>query len=83
MSSSLTPLFFTIKKLVLQTNVIKKWIDINQSYRIIHTFDLRQTLPKYLRTFLQENAVLAIGPTDQSDYSICHFMVRLFIPKVQ
>ena len=80
LSSSLTPLFFTIKKLALRTNEIKICSTINQSYRIIHMFDLRRTLPlKYLRTFLHENAVLTIGLTDQSDYSICHFMVRLFI----
>ena len=29
---------------------------------------------------MHKNAVLVIGLTDQSDYSICHFMVRLFIP---
>ena len=45
-------------------------------------FDLRQTLPKYLRTFLHENAVLMIGPTDQSDYNICHLLVRFFIHTV-
>ena len=45
-------------------------------------FDLRRTLPKYLRTFLHENAVLVIGLTDQPDYSICHFMVIIFIHTV-
>ena len=43
---------------------------INQSYWIIRTFDLCQTLPNYLRTFLHENALLTIGLTDQSGYSI-------------
>ena len=33
--------FFTIRKLALQTNEIKINRDINQSNRIIHTFDLR------------------------------------------
>ena len=33
-------------------------------------FYLRRTLPNYLRTFLHENTVLAIGLTDQSDYSM-------------
>ena len=55
---------------------------MNQLYRIIHTFDLRQTLPKHLRTFLPKNAVLTIGLTDQSDYSICHLLVRIFIRTV-
>ena len=45
-------------------------------------FDLNRTLLKYLRTFLQKNAVLMIGLTDQSDYSICHFMVIIFIHTV-
>ena len=45
-------------------------------------FELRQTLPKYLRTFLHENSVMIIGLADQSDYSKCHFMVRFFILKV-
>ena len=31
---------------------------------------------------MQENAVLVIGLTDQSDYIICHFMVRVFIGAV-
>ena len=82
LSPSLTPLFFTLRKIVLQNNDIKRYRAINQSNRIMHTFDLLQTLPKYLRTFLNENAVLMIGLTDQSDYSIYHFMVRLFIRTV-
>ena len=57
--------YFIIEKLALKYNEIKRYIAINQSYRIIHTFDLRQTLHKYLRTFLQKNAVLVIGLTDQ------------------
>ena len=55
---------------MLQTNEIKRWSTINQSYCIIHTFDLRRDLPKYIRTFLHENEVLMIGLTDQSGYSI-------------
>ena len=70
---------FTIRKLALRTNEIKRYIYINHLNRIIHTFDLRQTLPKYIRTFYDENAVMMIGLTDQSDYSICHFKVRVFI----
>ena len=66
-------------KLALQTNEINRLNAINQSYRIIYTFDLRQTLPKYLRTFLHKNEVLMVGLTDQSYYSICHIMVRLLI----
>ena len=46
-------------------------------------FDLRRTLTKYIRAFFHEKAVLTIGQTDQSDYSICYFMVRLFIHTVQ
>ena len=79
LSSYLTPLFFTIWKLALRNNEIKRYRAINQSNCIIHTFDLCWTLPKYLRTFLHENVVLMIGLTDKSDYSICHFMVKLFI----
>ena len=41
LSSSLTQLFFTIRKLVLRDNEIKKWRHINQSNRSIYTFDLR------------------------------------------
>ena len=48
----------------------------------MHMFDLRQTLPKYLGTFLHENSVLIIGLTDQSGYSVCHLLVRLFINTV-
>ena len=73
---------FMIKNLVLRNNEIKIYSAINQLYRIIHMFDLGQTLPKYLRTFLHKNAVLMIGLTDQSYHSICHFMVRIFIPTV-
>ena len=43
-------------------------------------FDLRRTLPKYLRTFLHENAVLRIGPTDQSGYCICLLYGQTFHP---
>ena len=42
-------------------------------------FDLCWTLPKYHRTFLHENAVLMVGLTEKSYYSICHFLVRLYI----
>ena len=41
LTSSLTPLYCTIRKLALQTNEIKIWRAINQSNLIIHTFDLR------------------------------------------
>ena len=41
LSSSLKPLFFTIIKLALRTNGIKRERAINQSNIIIHTFDLR------------------------------------------
>ena len=68
-----------IKKLALRTNEIKIYIAINESYCIITTFYLRRTLPNSLGTFLHENAVFTICLTDQSDYSIFHFMVRLFI----
>ena len=46
-------------------------------------FDLRQTLSKYHGTFLHENAVQMIVLTDQSYYSICHFMVTIFIFTVE
>ena len=82
LSSSLTPLFFTIKKLALRSNEIKRYSAIHQSNRIIHTFDLRRTLPKYIRTFLHENAVLTIGITDQSDYSICYLIGQTFQPDI-
>ena len=45
---------FTIRKLVLRGNRVKRWRDIKQSNCIIHMFDLRKTLPKYLRTLLNE-----------------------------
>ena len=65
LSYSLTPPFFTIRKLALRTNEIKIQRGNKQSNCIIHTFDLSQALPKYLRTFLQKNTVLMIGLTDQ------------------
>ena len=37
---------------------------------------------KYLRTFGYKNAVMMMGPTEQSYYSIFHSLVRLFILKV-
>ena len=40
LTSSLTPLFFTIRKLALRTSEIKRWTHINQLNRSIHTFDL-------------------------------------------
>ena len=83
MSSSLTSFFLIIKKLKLKTNGIKRFSAINQSYRIVQMFELCRTLPKYLRTFLHKHAALTIGLTDQSDYSLCHFMIRLFICTVQ
>ena len=60
-----------IKKLAMRTNGVKIYSTINQSYCIIRTFDLCRTLPKYLRTFLHEYALLKIGLTDKSGYSIC------------
>ena len=78
-SSSLTQLIFTIKKLAMRTNGGKK-STINQYYCIIRTFDLCQTLAKYLRTFLHENAALTIGLTDQSGYSICLLYGQSFHP---
>ena len=47
---------------------------------MIRTFDLCRTLPKYLRTFLHKNALLTIGITDQSGYSICLTYVQRFHP---
>ena len=64
----------------MRTNGIKIWSTINQSNCIIRTFDLRRTLPKYLRTFLHENAVLTIGLTDQLGYSICLLYGQSFHP---
>ena len=54
LSSPLTQLFFTIIKPALRVNKVKRNRAINQSNRIIHMFDLRKTLPKYLRTVLNE-----------------------------
>ena len=82
LSSDLTQFFLFLKKFALQTNKIKIWSAINQSYHIIYAFDLRWTLQKYLRTFLHKNEVMMIGLTNQSYFSMCHFMVRLFICKV-
>ena len=42
--------------------------------------DSRQTLTKYLRTFLHENTVLTIGLTDQSDYSLYLIIGETFYP---
>ena len=53
------------KKIALRTNEIIILSDINQSYCIIHTFDLRWTLPKYLRTLFHKNASMMIGLTNQ------------------
>ena len=64
---------------MLRTHEIQIYSAINQSYFIIHMFDLRQTLEKYLRTFFHKNAVMMIGLMDQSDYSIYQFMVIIFI----
>ena len=41
------------------------------SYWTVPLYDVRRTWQKYLRIVLHENAVLTIGLTDQSDYSIC------------
>ena len=60
MSSTLTQLCYTIRKLAFQGNEVKIYRAINQLNNIIHKFDLRQTLQKYLRTFLNEFEVLMI-----------------------
>ena len=77
-SSYLTQLFLN-KKIALRTNEIKIYRAINQSYRIIQTFYVRRTLPKYLRTFLQKHLVLMMVITDQSYYSLCHLLAKTFI----
>ena len=67
-----TQLFFTIRKLALRGNKVKRYRAINQSNRIIHMFDLGQTLPKYLRTILNEFealANLANGPIINTYYA--------------
>ena len=74
--------FTIIKKLALRTNGIKSWSTINQSYHIIHRFDLHRALPKYIITFLNKNEGLMIGLTEKWDYSILHFMVTVFIRTV-
>ena len=66
----------------MRTNGIKIQSTINQSYCIIRTFDLRRTLPKYLRTLLHKNSVLTIGITDQSGTVYAYFMFRIFIHTV-
>ena len=71
---------FTNKKRALRTNEMTRWSAINQSYRIIHTFGLRRTLPKYLRTFLHKNTVLMICLTEEAYYSICIIIGQTFHP---
>ena len=51
LTSSLAQLFFTIRKLALLGNKVKTERAINQSNRIIHTFDSCKTLPKYFIQF--------------------------------
>ena len=51
---------FTIRKLALRTNYIKRKRAINQSNRSIHTFDLSLNLPKYIWTILNESETLKI-----------------------
>ena len=66
LSSSLTQLYFRIIKLALRGNGVKRYRAFTQSNRNIHNFDLRQTLPKYLRTILKFFKALMIwanGPT--------------------
>ena len=65
---------------LLKKKVICRKERVNQSYCIIRTFDFCRTLLKYLRTFLHENAVLTIGLTDQSGYSICLLYGQSFHP---
>ena len=60
LSSSLTQLCFMIRKLALPGNGVNRQRAINQLNHNIHKFDLRQTLQKYLRTFLNEFEVLMI-----------------------
>ena len=60
LSSPVTQLFFTIIKLALRGNGVKIQRPINQSNHNIHKFDLRQTLPKYLRTFLNKFEFLMV-----------------------
>ena len=78
LSSSLAQQCFSIKKTALRTNDIKIWRAINQSYRIIQTFNVRWTW----KNFSHKNAVLMMRLTDQS-YITCHVLVRLFILTVQ
>ena len=49
-----------IRKLTLWGNGVKKERDLNQLNNNRHKFDLRQTLQKYLRTFLNELEVLMV-----------------------
>ena len=54
LSSSLTQPCLPMGELVLRGNGLKRKRANNQSNFIIYPFDLRQTLPKYLRTILNE-----------------------------
>ena len=60
LTSSLTQLCLMIRKLALRSDGVKRWKDINQPNHNIHKFDLHQTLPKYLRIFLNKFEVLVI-----------------------
>ena len=45
---------------MLRGNKVKRWRAIDQSNSIIHMFDLRQTLTKYIGNFLNEFETLTI-----------------------
>ena len=60
LNSSLTQPFLMISKLAWRGNGVKIHRSINQSNHNIHKFYLRQSLPKYPRTFLNEIEVLMI-----------------------
>ena len=57
---------FTIRKFEFRTNEKKIYRAINLPNRNIHTLNLRQTLPEYLRTILNEFEALKIWLMDQS-----------------
>ena len=60
LSYSMTQLCFTIGKLALRGNGVKRQRYINQSNRNIHKFNLHRILEKQLTTYLNEILVLMI-----------------------
>ena len=60
LSYSLTQLCLRIGKLALRDRGVKILTNVNQSNHKIHKFGLRQTFPKYPRTFLKKIKVLMI-----------------------